>query len=48
MLLYGMEYYNNEKEQITATCKHMDEYHKYNVDQNKPGTKDYICVILSI
>ena len=29
MLLYGMEYYNGEKEQITAMCKHANEYHKY-------------------
>ena len=29
MLLYGMEYYNGEKEEIPAMCKHGNEYHKY-------------------
>ena len=26
MLLYGMEYYNGEKSQITATCKYANEF----------------------
>ena len=29
LLLYGMEYYNGEKEEITAMREHANEYHKY-------------------
>lgn len=48
ILSYAVEYYNNEKEQTTAAWKHMDEYHKYNANQNYPTTKYYVCMILFI
>lgn len=33
--------YGDEKEQTTATCNNMDEFHKHNFEQKKPGTTEY-------
>ena len=34
--------YSNENEQTTATCNNTDEFHKYNFEQKKPDTTEYI------
>lgn len=34
--------HHSENERNTLVCNNMDESHKYNIEQKKTGTKDYI------